>query len=223
MIKVFFSTLYFELLLLLRDRKVIFHSVGFFLIVALLFPIALSPHPDLLKKFAAGILWIAALLACLLSLENWLRADLEEQAVEQLLLSSFPLAWLLTAKIIAFWLIVTLPLVLITPILGLLLHLSWTEISLLSISLLVGTPALIAVGATCKSLTLNLQQQGALLGLLVLPLTLPILIMGINVIIQTQLSLSVLGNLAFLSGISLISIAILPWAMAFALRFSIEI
>lgn len=220
--KIFFSILYYELLLFFRDKKTIFHSLGFFIIVTILFPIALSPHPDLLKKFAPGILWVAALLACLLALETWLRSDLEDQALEQLLLSTFPLSWLIAAKMTAFWLAVSLPLILATPVLGLLLHLSWPDIFILLLSLLAGTPALIAVGAACKSLTLSLQQQGSLLGLLVLPLTLPILIMGVNTLIQDSLALSVWGNLAFLGGVSLLCFCFLPTAIAYTLKWGME-
>jgi len=223
MTKVFLSLLYFELLLFYRDKRTFLHALAFFLIVALLFPIALSPFPELLRKFAPGIVWVAALLSTLLALENWLRSDLEDQALEQLLLSTCPLSTVVAAKILAFWLASALPLIVATPLLGLLLHLSGKEILILMASLLSGTPALIAIGATCKTLTLQLQQSGALLGLLVLPLCLPILLMGINTLMQAQLSLPVLGNLAFLSGLSLIGFALLPIAIACALRWGMEI
>lgn len=222
MTKIFTATMYYELLLFFRDRKSILHSVGFFIIVTILFPIALAPHPDLLKKFAPGILWAAALLACLLALESWLRHDLENHALEQLLLSPCPLAWLMTSKIIAFWLVITLPLLLITPLLGLLLHLSGQEITIIELSFLTGTPAVIAIGATCKTLVCSLPQQGALLGLLMLPLTVPILIIGINTLIQFNLNLPVISNLAFLSGVSLLCLCCLPTAIATILRWSIE-
>lgn len=223
MFKIFASTVYYELLLFFRDRKAVFHALGFFILVSILFPLALAPQPELLKKFAPGILWVAALLACLLALEGWLHSDLEDQALEQLLLSAHPLAWLVTAKMIAFWLAMALPLLLMTPVMGLLLHLSSWEICLLELSLLSGTPAIMSIGATCKSLVLSLQQQGALLGLLVLPLTLPILIMGINTLLQYQLSLSVATNLAFLSGISLLCWCFLPLAIAATLRWGVEV
>lgn len=220
MFKIFSSILYYELLYFLRDRRLILHSLGFFVIVTLLFPIALAPQPDLLQKFAPGILWVAALLAVLLALENWLRTDLEDQALEQLLLSVHPLAWLVSAKLLAFWLVVTLPLILVTPLLGLLLQLPGSEIALLALSFFLGTPALIAVGATCKALTLSLPQQGALLGLLVLPLCLPVLMMGINTLLQIKLSVPVTANLAFLGGVSLLSFCFLPLAIAAVLRWS---
>lgn len=223
MLKIFSTILYFELLLFFRDKKTIFYSLGFFIISTLLFPVALSPRPDLLQKFAPGILWVAALLACLLTLEHWLASDLEDQALEQLLLSSFPLPWLLAAKIAAFWLAAILPLLVATPVLGLLLHLPPFEIMLLLLSLMTGTPALITLGATCKVLTLNLQQQGSLLGLLVLPLTLPLLIMGINTLLESRLALPIWGNLAFLCGVSLLCLCLLPSAMAYILKWGMEI
>lgn len=222
MFNVFFTILYYELLLFYRDKRIVLHSLGFFLIVTILFPIALSPHPDLLRKFAPGILWVAVLLACLLALENWLRSDLDENAIEQLVLSSFPLPWLLTAKIIAFWLAVTLPLLTIAPLMGVLLHLNSIEIIVFCLSFLIGTPAIITIGSTCKSLILNLPQQGVLLGLLVLPLTLPILIIGVNVLLQVQFALTVANNLAFLAGTSLVCLTSLPWAMACAIRWGME-
>lgn len=222
MFKIFCSILYYELLLFFRDKNAVFFSLGFFMIVALLFPIALSPHPDLLKKFAPGILWVAALLSSLLALENWLSSDLEDQALEQLLLCGLPLSWLIGAKLAAFWLAAVLPLLLATPLLGLTLHLSGVELGIFLLSLLAGTPALIALGAACKALTLSLQQQGTLLGLLVLPLTLPILIMGINTLLESELALPVGGNLAFLGGLSLLCFCLLPAAIAYVLRWGME-
>ncbi len=222
MFKVFCSALYYELLLFFRDSKTLFYSLGFFMISTFLFPIALSPHPDLLQKFAPGILWVAALLASLLVLEHWLGPDLEDQALEQLLLSSLPLPWLLVAKIAAFWMAATLPLILATPLLGVLLHLSGFEIGLVMLSLLAGTPALICLGATCKVLTLSLRQQGSLLGLLVLPLTLPILMMGMNTLMESRLGLPIWGGLAFLSGVSLLCLCLLPIAMGAVLRWGME-
>jgi len=221
MFNIFFAILYYELLIFLRDKQTLFYALGFFILVTFLFPIALSPHPDLLQKFAPGILWVAALLASLLTLENWLDSDLDEQALEQLLLSSHPLPWLIAAKMLAFWLAAILPLILVTPLLGLMLHLSWLEMGVLMLSLLAGTPALIALGATCKTLILRLQQ-GALLGLLVLPLVLPILILGINTLIASRLAFPLWGNLAFLSGLSLLSLCLLPYAMASILKWGIE-
>ncbi len=219
MFKIFLSTLYYELLLFGRERHVILHSLGFFIIVTVLFPIALTPYPELLQKSAPAILWVAATVACLLALENWLKSDVADQAIEQLLLSVHPLPWLVFAKLIAFWLVVILPLLLITPLLGLLLQLSSVDIVILSLSLLTGTPAIIAIGATCKALTLSLQEQGVLLGLLVLPLTLPILIMGVNTLLQSRVALSVTSNLAFLSGVSLLCLCFLPLAIGSALRW----
>lgn len=222
MFKLFFSVLYYEWLLFFRDKKTLIYSLGFYLIVALLFPIALSPYPDLLKKCAPGIVWIAALLSSLLALENWLGSDLEENALEQSLLCSFPLSWLIAAKLLAFWLAAALPLLIATPLLAFTLQLSLTELGILLLSLLAGTPALVALGAACKALTLSLRQQGSLLGLLVLPLTLPILILGVNTLIASSLSLPISGSLAFLSAISLLCFCLLPKAIAVVLRWGME-
>ncbi len=221
MFKIFFALLYYELLLFFRNKQVILYALGFFILVAFLFPIALSPHPDLLQQFAPGILWVAALLAALLTLNHWLDSELEYEALEQLLLSSLPLPWLITAKLFAFWLAAILPLLLATPLLGLMLHLSWQDLGVLLLSLLAGTPALITIGATCKTLILRLQQ-GALLGLLVLPLTLPILILGVNTLIENRLAFPYWANLAFLSGISLFSLSLLPFAIACLLKWGRE-
>lgn len=222
MIKLFFSILHFEWLLFYRDKKILFYSFGFYLIVALLFPIALSPYPDLLKKCAPGVVWVAALLASLLALENWLSSDLEEEALEQTLLCSFPLSWLIVAKLTAFWLAAVLPLLTATPLLAFTFQLSLTELGVLLLSLLAGTPALVAMGATCKALTLSLRQQGSLLGLIVLPLTLPILILGVNTLIESSLMLPIAGSLAFLSGVSLLCFCVLPKTIAAVLRWGME-
>lgn len=223
MFKIFTAILYYELLQFSRDKSTVFHVLGFFIIVTLLFPIALAPFPELIKKFAAAILWVAALLACLLALENWLRADIENHAIEQLLLSPHSLAWLITAKIFAFWLVVALPLFLATPLLGGLLHLSIDEIGLVELSFLTGTPAIILLGAICKTLILSLPQQGALLGLLVLPLVLPVLIIGTSTLMQFQVQVSIIANITFLSGLSLLCFCCIPVAIATILRWSGEL
>lgn len=223
MLKIFQQTLYYELLFFCRERAAIFHPLGFFLLVVFIFTVALSPQPNLLNKLTPGILWVATLLACLLALENFLRSDLNDQALEQLILSPHPLAWLISAKLSAFWLATVIPLLLSLPLLGLLLPLSGQEVFMLSLSLLLGTPGLILIGATCKTLALSLQQQGVLLGLLVLPLSMPILFMGVSTLPQLSLGIAVSGNLAFLAGVSLFCLCTLPWAMAAALRWGMEI
>ena len=160
-----------DLRIALRQRAEIMLPVIFFVVVVSLFPLAITPDPTVLKNIAPGVIWIAALLSILLSLQNLFRSDFNDGSMEQILLSPFPGSLLILARIIAQWCITGLPLIIISPLLGLLLHLDTHVISVLFISLLLGVPYLNMVGAIGVALTIGLRQAGALLSLLVLPLS----------------------------------------------------
>ena len=211
-----------ELILLWRRSHEWLYPLGFFIIILSLFPLAFSPDPAFLEKYIAGGLWIAALFANLLAIENIFYADSEEGNLEQMLLSSIPLPLLLLAKLCTHWLVTILPLIILTPFICILFQLSWPSIAIICISLLLGTPILTLLGSLGVALTLGLRQQGMLLGLLILPLIIPVLIFGVNIVQQFQAGFSIAGPLSFLAGIKLLVITFLPWAISATLRISLE-
>lgn len=211
-----------ECLLLWRRSQTWLYPLCFFAIVISLFPLAFTPDPSFLQKYVPGCVWIAALLAGLLSVENIFFADLEDGYLEQLLLSDSPLTAVIFMKMSAQWVIVQLPLVVLTPILGLMFDLPLNAIAALCVSLLIGTPTLLMIGALAAALTIGLRQQGMLLGLLILPLVTPILIFGVNITQQAQAGFSITAPLAFLSGISLLAVILVPWGIAAALKISLD-
>ncbi len=213
---------YLELLLLLRRSQEWLYPLAFFLIVITLFPLALSPDPLFLQKYIAGGIWIAALFASFLSVAALFDADKKEGHLEQMLLGQTPLPLLILTKLTAQWLVTQLPLIILTPLLGLLFHLSSSVIFALTLSLLLGTPILTCIGSLGVALTLGLRQQGVLLGLLILPLVMPILIFAVTMVQQSQVQLAISGPLAFLAGLSILVITFVPWVIAAALRIGMD-
>jgi len=216
------SCFYHELLLLKRRSHVWIYPICFFAVMICLFPLAFTPDPIFLQKYIPGCIWLAALLAGLLSVENIFLADMEDGYLEQLLLSDTPLSFTVLIKMCAQWLVTELPLILLTPLLGLMFDLPLHVIIALCASLLVGTPALLMIGALVSALTIGMRQQGAILGLLILPLVTPILIFGVNITQQAQAGFSILPPLAFLAGISLLAVMLIPWGIAAALKIGLD-
>lgn len=213
---------YAEILLLWRRSQEWLYPLAFFLIVISLFPLAFTPDPLFLQKYIPGCIWIAALLASLLSIENVFLTDMEDGHLEQLLLSQIPLSLLLFIKLAAQWIVSELPLILLTPLLGILFHLSTFSIFSLCLSLLLGTPILTLMGSLCVAFTLGLRQQGVLLGLLIFPLVTPVLIFGVNIVQQAEARLSITGPFAFLAGLSAFAITVLPWTIAATMRVGMD-
>lgn len=222
MLKITVQIFYAELILLWRRSQEWVYPLAFFIIVISLFPLAFTPDPAFLQKYIPGCIWIAALFASILSIENIFYTDLEEGYMEQLMLSQVPLTISLLAKFSAQWLATQLPLILLIPLLSIFFHLSLVTTLAICFSLLVGTPILILLGSLGVALTLGLRQQGVLLGLLVLPLVTPVLIVGVNIAQQAQAGLSFMGPLAFLTGLSVLAITLLPWTIATTLRVSMD-
>lgn len=222
MLKTLWTVFYIEFILLLRRSQEWLYPLGFFVIVISLFPLAFTPDPAFLQKYIPGCIWIAALLASLLSVENIFFSELEDGNLEQLLLSQTPLTFIMLAKLSAQWIVTQLPLILLTPILGVMFHLPLSALFTLCISLLLGTPVLTLIGSLGVALTLGLRQQGVLLGLLILPLVTPVLIFGVNIVQQSQTGFSVAGPMAFLAGLTVFALTLLPWAIAAALRVSTD-
>jgi len=194
----------------------------FFVIVVSLFPLGIRPEPDTLRLLAPGVIWIAALLATLLSLDAIFRTDFEDGTLEQMLLSAKPLALLVLAKALAHWVISGLPLLVLGPLLGLLLALPGTALTALTLTLALGTPTLSLIGAIGTGLTVSIKRSGALLSLLVLPLYVPVLIFGANAVDAAANGLPIKGQVLMLAAILALAVTLAPIAAASALRVTTD-
>lgn len=215
--------------LLLRDLRLAIRTGGgfglglaFFLILAVLVPLGVGAEGGTLGRIAPGILWVGALLACLLSLDRIFALDHEDGSLDLLATSPIPLEGVVAVKALAHWLVTGLPLTLLAPVLGVLLNLAPTAYGWLVLSLLLGTPTLSVVGAFGAALTVALRRGGLLLSLLVLPLYVPTLIFGAEVVRRGAEGLALGTPLALLAAISLGAIALLPFAAAAALRVNLR-
>lgn len=197
-------------------------ALSFFLIAVTLFPFGVGPEPQVLARIAAGMIWVVALLACLLSLDRLYQADFEDGSLEDLALSPLGLFGVAAAKILAHWVATVLPLVLLSPILGMLMNLSVDAFGMLVLSLLIGTPALSLIGSVGAALTVSVRRGGVLMSLLVLPLYVPTLIFGVGAIDAAAGMTDPYPHLAFLGAVTLVSLIIGPVASAAALRLSLE-
>ncbi len=206
----------------LRRRTDVFTSLIFFLIVVSLFPLGIGPELDTLRLIAPGVVWVGALLASMLALEQLFLADHRDGTLEQILLAPQPLAVLVVGKVIAHWLITGLPLVIMAPVLGLQYDLSAEALSVMVWSLLLGTPTLSLLGAIGAALTLGLRSGGVLVALLVLPLYIPVLIFGAGAVEATTSGLGGGAHLSMLGAILLVAILGTPLATAAALRVANE-
>ncbi|CAM0555405.1 hypothetical protein EHLJMEHL_00563 [Vreelandella titanicae] len=216
------ATLVRDLTLLLRRRGEVLNPLVFFALVITLFPIAISPDPELLAVIAPGLLWVAALLAALLSLDSLFRSDYDDGSLEQLLLAPQPLVALSLAKVAVHWLLTGLPLALMAPILGIMLALPAGSYAVLALSLALGTASLSLIGAIGAALTVGLARGGVLLSLLVLPLYIPVLIFGAGAVQAAIFGEGVSAHLAILGALLAASLMLAPWAIAASLRISIN-
>ena len=215
--------------LLTRDLRLALRAGGgfglglaFFLILAVLVPLGVGPEPATLALIAPGILWVGALLACLLSLDRIFALDFEDGSLDLLATAPVPLEAVVTIKAVAHWLTTGLPLVLVSPVLGLLLFLPADAYLWLILSLLLGTPALSVIGTFGAALTVGLKRGGLLMSLLVLPLYIPTLVFGAEVVSRGAQGLAVGTPLALLSGITAGAVALLPFASALVLRINLR-
>ncbi len=211
-----------DLVLAMRRRSDVLTTLFFFVIVVSLFPLGIGPELDTLRLIAPGVFWVAALLASMLALEKLFFVDFQDGALEQMLLVPQPLSILVLGKVLAHWLITGLPLVLLSPLLGLQYDLSPDIIGVMMLTLLVGTPALSLIGAIGAALTLGLRGGGVLVSLLVLPLYIPILIFGAGAVEAEVSGLGGVGHLSMLGAILLLAVLAAPLATAAALRISAE-
>lgn len=211
-----------DLALAFRHRGELANPLLFFLFNVTLYPLGVSPEVTVLRTIAPGVIWIAALLAALFSLENLFRSDFEDGALEQMLLSLYPLPVLILAKIFAHWLVSGLPMLLLAPLLGLLLALPDKAIWTLVMTLALGTPLLSLVGAIGVALIVGLRRGGILLTLLVLPLYIPVLIFATNAVTAASAGMPITGQLYFLAALLVLALTLAPLAIAAALRISVN-
>lgn len=211
-----------ELRIAMRKQAEILNPLWFFLIVITLFPLVIGPDPVLLSKIAPGVAWVAALLSALLSFERLFRDDFIDGSLEQLMLTSQPLALTALAKVTAHWLLTGLPLILLSPVAALLLSLETHIWVALVLTLLIGTPVLSCLGAIGVALTVGLRKGGVLLSLLVVPLFIPVLIFSASALDAATLKLAYNGQLAILGAILAATVTLSPFAVAAALRISLD-
>lgn len=221
----FLTLLKRDILLAAREGGALGTALGFYLIVIALMPLGLGPDLNLLTRIAAGVLWIALLLAALLSLPRIFEADHEDGSLEVMAMGSLPLEAVAAAKSLAHWITTGIPLALLAPVLGILLNLDLATYPVLIATMLVGTPAISFLGAIGAALTLRTRRGGLLLALLVLPLYIPTLIFGISAISAATMGPSGSGTEAaflILGAISLASVVLGPVAAAAALRVQLQ-
>jgi heme exporter protein B len=211
-----------DLRLAMRRQADIAAAVFFFIIVVSLFPLGVGPEPDQLRRMAPGVLWVAALLATMLSLPRLFADDHRDGTLEQLALVPHPLGLIVLGKVVAHWLVAGLPLVLLAPVLGIQFDLANDALIILTLSLLIGTPALSGIGAIGAALTLGLRGGGVLLSLLVLPLYIPVLIFGAGAVDATVSGLGPQAHLSLLGALTLGGVFFAPWPTAAALRVALE-
>ena len=192
----------------------------FAILVVSLFPFALGPQPEILARIAPGVIWVALLLAGLLSLDTLFRSDLDDGSLEQLLLAPHPLSLLVACKIAMHWLSTALPLILVTPLLASMLYLPDAQLPVLLQSLALGTPLLSLIGAVVVALTVGMRRSGMLLALLALPLYVPVLIFGAGSVMQAAVGLPHAGALLLLGAGLALALVLAPLAAAAALRIA---
>ena len=211
-----------DLTLAWRGRADVLSTLFFFVIVVSLFPLGIGPETQLLRSIAPGVVWVAALLASMLSLSRVFSNDYYDGTLEQLLLTPQPLYLVVLGKVLAHWLVSEVPLVLIAPLVGVQFGLSTDTLLVLFVSLLIGTPILSLIGSIGAALTLGLRGGGVLVALLVLPLYIPVLIFGAGAVDSTIIGIDPTANIYLLAALLVLASVFAPWATASALRISLE-
>ncbi len=221
-IHVMLAVLRREFAVALRQKGEVLTPLMFFVVVASLFPLGVGPESALLLRMAPGVLWVSALLAAMLSLPRLFATDYADGSLEQMSLSTTPLALLVVAKALSHFLLSGLPLVLMAPVLGLQFGLDARALGLLMLTLLLGTPTLSLIGSIGAALTLGVRGAGVLLSLLILPLYIPVLIFGAGAVEADAAGLGVGGHLSLLAALLVLSAFFAPLATTTALRISLE-
>ncbi|HBW83381.1 MAG TPA: heme exporter protein CcmB [Gammaproteobacteria bacterium] len=216
------TTLRRDLMIALKRKNDLFNPFMFFVLVATLFPIGISPEPEVLGEISAGVLWISALLASLLAMDNLFRADFEDGSLELLMLSPHPLYFLVLAKNIAHWLVSGLPVVVVSPLIAYMLNFPDGAYLTLMLTLLLGTPVLSLLGSIGVALTVGLGSRGLILAVITLPMSVPVLIAGTLTVSQTLEGASLSGYLAIMGAMLVAALTLAPLASAAALRISVN-
>ncbi|WP_293007250.1 heme exporter protein CcmB [Nitrosomonas sp.] len=211
-----------DLLLAMRRQSDVLTTLFFFIIVVSLFPLSVGPEMNMLRTMAPGVVWVAALLASMLSLGRMFSNDYVDGTLEQMLLSPQSLSLLVLGKAFAHWLVTGVPLVLMAPVLGIQYDLPTDALLVLTAALLLGTPVLSLIGAIGAALTLGLRGGGVLVSLLVLPLYIPVLIFGAGAVEANMAGVAFDAHLSLIGAFLLVSIVFAPWAAALSLRVSLE-
>ena len=216
------ATLRRDLLIGYKRKNDLFNPFMFFVLVATLFPIGISPEPEALGEISAGVLWISALLASLLAMDNLFRADFEDGSLELLMLSPHPLYFLVLAKNIAHWLVSGLPVVLVSPLIAYMLNFPEGAYLTLVLTLLLGTPVLSLLGSIGVALTVGLGSRGLILAVITLPMSVPVLIAGTLTVSRTLEGAPLSGYLAIMGAMLVAALTLAPLASAAALRISVN-
>jgi len=211
-----------DLKLAWRGRADVLSTLFFFVIVVSLFPFGVGPEPHLLRAIAPGVVWVAALLAALLSLGRLFANDYHDGTLEQLLVTPQSLYLIVLGKIVAHWLVSGVPLVLMAPLMGVQFDLSRNALLMLFVSLLIGTPVLSLIGSIGAALTLGLRGGGVLIALLILPLYIPVLVFGTGAVDASITTGSPQANVYLLGAMLVLALVFAPWATSAALRISLE-
>lgn len=196
--------------------------LAFFILVTVLFPLAVGPEPGILARIGAGVVWVAALLAAMLSMDRMFQSDYDDGTLELLVASPSPLELVVLAKACAHWLTTGVPLIVAAPLMGVLLNLEADGYGTLLLALALGTPSLSLIGAVGAALILGSRRGGALLSLLILPLFVPVLIFGVAAVEAALTDVSAQPQLLILGALALAALALTPWAAAAALRQAVE-
>ena len=211
-----------DLRLAMRSRAELAVQLLFYILVVSLFPLATTPERTLLSTMGPGVLWVAALLASLLSLPRLFAADYADGTLEQIALSPYPLAALVSGKVLAHWLTTGLPVVLLAPLLGVQYAMDGESLAVLAAALLLGTPILSLLGAIGAALTLGLRAGSSLLALLILPLYVPVLIFGAGAVDAARAGLGIGANLSLIGAGLIVAIVGAPFAAAAAVRIALD-
>ncbi len=219
---IYLQTLKRDLNIAIHNPSSVLNSLLFFVISVSLFPLAISPEATTLAQIAGGIIWVSSMLCVLLSLNTLFYHDFENGMLEQMLISHHSLPLLILSKIAAHWILTGIPIILLSPLLGLFLFLDNEGIKILMFTLLLATPSLSLIGAIGASLIIGIKNAGMLLSLLILPLYIPVLIFASSAVSQASVGLDVNAQLYFLSAILVLSLMLAPFVSSMALKISLE-
>ncbi|MEW8505167.1 MAG: heme exporter protein CcmB [Candidatus Thiodiazotropha sp.] len=211
-----------DLVLAYRRRAELVNPMLFFVLVTAMFPLGIGNDPKLIEAVGPGVVWVAALLAALLSLDSMFRSDFDDGSLEQFMLSAHPVSILVLAKILAHWLVTGLPLFIIAPLLAVLLNIPASAIPTLMLTLILGTPVLSLIGSVGVALTVGLRRGGVILSLLVLPLYVPVLIFATDAVKTAIVGIPTTAQLSILSAMLVGSLVLAPVATAASLRISLS-